>query len=227
MAANRRITRRKFISRLARTALGVGLAASVGTLAACQGALESTPTAVVETPSASPVNTTPCALPTIAVPPTPEFVPPLNQTDPSTGLHVTGVREQVIFTTYRFRVTGAVVQTLEYTFDQLRCLPKVTSETSMTCPGFFTDVTTWGGVPMEEILQRAGLKPEASTIVLVSAGGYEIALSLAEARQPGNFIAYEWDGKPIPQLNGFPVRAILPGMYGSQWVKWLKEIRVI
>ena len=226
MAANRRITRRKFISQLGKTALGVGLAASVGSLVACQVAPESTATPVVEAPSASPINTTPCALPTISVPATPEFVPPLNQTDPSTGLHVTGVREHVDLSTYRFRVTGAVQQTLDYTFDQLRCLPKVTSETSMTCPGFFTDVTTWGGVPLEEFLQRAGLKPEAKTIRLVSDGGYFIDLSLAEASQAGNFVAYEWDGKPIPQQNGFPVRAILPGMYGSEWVKWLTEIRV-
>jgi sulfane dehydrogenase subunit SoxC len=40
------------------------------------------------------------------------------------------------------------------------------------------------------------------------------------------FLAYEWEGKALPALHGFPVRAVFPGLEGNQWVKWLTKIEV-
>ena len=165
-------------------------------------------------------------MPTIQVPPRPEITPALNQIDPSTGLHVTGMLRSIDLASYRLKVTGAVSQTLELTFDQLRCLTKTTSEVTLVCPGVFVDVATWSGVPLEEILQLAGLKPEASVIRLISDDGYAAEITLTEARRAGAYLAYELEGKPIPQLHGFPVRAVLPGITGGKWVKWLTEIQL-
>jgi DMSO/TMAO reductase YedYZ molybdopterin-dependent catalytic subunit len=41
-----------------------------------------------------------------------------------------------------------------------------------------------------------------------------------------NFLAYEWEGKALPRLHGFPVRAIFPSLEGNQWVKWVVKIEV-
>jgi sulfite oxidase len=43
---------------------------------------------------------------------------------------------------------------------------------------------------------------------------------------PENFLAYELEGKPLPVLHGFPLRAIFPTKDGNSWVKWLVEINV-
>jgi DMSO/TMAO reductase YedYZ molybdopterin-dependent catalytic subunit len=177
-------------------------------------------------PTATPNGGVPCVLPTIQTPPYPEVTPALNQLDPETGLHVTGALRHINLATYRLKVTGAVSQTLELTYDQLRCLPKTTSEETLVCPGFFKDVATWGGVPLEEILQLAGLQTGASVMRLISDDGYAVDVTLAEARKAGAYLAYELEGKPIPQLHGFPVRAVLPGITGGKWVKWLSEIQV-
>lgn len=177
-------------------------------------------------PTATPIGGVACELPTVKAPPYPEVTPALNQLDPETGLHVTGALRHINLATYRLKVTGAVSLTLELTFDQLRCLPKTTSKETLVCPGFFTDVATWGGVPLGEILQLAGLQPKASVIRLISDDGYAVDVTLAEARKAGAYLAYELEGKPIPRLHGFPVRAVLPGITGGKWVKWLTEIQL-
>ena len=81
-------------------------------------------------------------------------------------------------------------------------------------------------MPLEEILQLAGLRPEASVIRLISDDGYAAEITLTEARKAGAYLAYELEGEPIPQLHGFPVRAVLPGITGGKWVKWLTEIQL-
>lgn len=193
---------------------------------ACQTPIAGSITSVTSQPSISATSTAPCDLPTVQAPLYPEVTPALNQIDPATGLHVTGALRHINLATYRLKVTGAVSQTLELTYDQLRCLPKTTSKETLVCPGFFVDVATWGGVPLEDILQLAGLKPEASVIRLISDDGYAVDITLAQARQAGAYLAYELEGKPIPQLHGFPLRAVLPGITGGKWVKWLTEIQL-
>jgi DMSO/TMAO reductase YedYZ molybdopterin-dependent catalytic subunit len=41
-----------------------------------------------------------------------------------------------------------------------------------------------------------------------------------------SFLAYEWEGEPLPIIHGFPVRAVFPALSGNTWVKWLVEIQV-
>ena len=66
----------------------------------------------------------------------------------------------------------------------------------------------------------------ADRIRLVSADGYSASVSLEEALSEKSFLAYELEGKPIPVLHGFPVRAIFPELSGNRWVKWLVKIEV-
>jgi len=156
----------------------------------------------------------------------PDEMPAPNQLDPATGLHVTGAPYAIDLAEYRFKVSGAVERELALTYDELRCLPKKVSEETLVCPGFFTDVATWGGVSFEVLLNLAGIKPEAEYAILRSADGYEYELKIQELLNSQGYAAYELEGKPIPQLHGFPVRAVLPGIVGFKWVKWLTEIEL-
>jgi sulfite dehydrogenase len=72
----------------------------------------------------------------------------------------------------------------------------------------------------------AGVQPDAERIRMAGADGYSSMLSLDEALQPENFLAYELEGEPLPVLHGFPLRAVIPAHIGAFWVKWLVEIKV-
>ena len=156
----------------------------------------------------------------------PAVIPGYTELDTATGLHMTGKPIAVDLNTYRLKVSGLVDKPLEWNYEELRCLPKVTVKASLECPGFFIDLTTWSGVPIAALLEKAGVKNNAKQIVMVSADGYQTYVPLYKALDEHNFLAYEWMGQPVPVLHGFPVRAVFPQETGFAWVKWLVEIRV-
>ena len=162
----------------------------------------------------------------IIVPSLPSVTPRTAELDPATGLHMTGKVQVIDLASYRLLVTGLVEQPLSLKYDDLRCLPKVTASPELFCPGAFSDTASWSGVPIVEVLKLARPKPEAQTISLISADGYQIPMDLKMALDPKNFLAYELEGQPLPVLHGFPLRAVLPGTIGGEWVKWIVEINV-
>ncbi len=194
----------------------------------------STPT-TTPLPSATVVQETPTSLTTevaadcnpapITVP-TEAAYPGSNQLDKSTNLHVTGHAVRIDLASYRLRVTGKVASPLSLSYDALRCMPKVSKTLHLICPGFFDDQTSWSGVPLKYILDLAEVQSGASAITLVAGDGYRLDVNIITAMKEGNFLAYEWEGEPLPILHGFPLRAVFPGLQGSMWVKWLAEIVV-
>ena len=93
----------------------------------------------------------------------------------------------------------------------------------------------WKGVPLKVLLDKAGIKSGA---VQVSFGGldgpplpdtpdFAKALDIDHARDGEVMIAYAMNGEDLPWLNGYPVRLIVPGWYGTYWVKHLNEITVL
>jgi DMSO/TMAO reductase YedYZ molybdopterin-dependent catalytic subunit/rhodanese-related sulfurtransferase len=96
----------------------------------------------------------------------------------------------------------------------------------------------WAGVPLAEILDRAGLSPEAVEIVFRGADRgsvgdaadpirFERSLPVTDAGHPGALLAYAMNGEPLPLEHGYPLRLIVPGWYAVASVKWLTEIEVI
>jgi sulfite dehydrogenase len=143
------------------------------------------------------------------------------------GLHVTGTPIEVDLATFRLKVQGAVERPLALSFEQIRQLPAVREEIDLQCPGFFIDRGVWTGVPVREILARAGVRPGAKRVTFTSVdGGYSQSLALKDLQEDGTLIAYEFDGKPFHKVHGFPLRLTAKGQAGSYWVKWLGSLRV-
>jgi DMSO/TMAO reductase YedYZ molybdopterin-dependent catalytic subunit len=168
-----------------------------------------------------------CVLTPVVIPTPPAEIPGYTELDPSTGLHVTGKAPEIGFDTYRLQVTGKVDNPLSLTYDDLRCMPKMEERCTLTCPGFFDDEATWAGASLTHVLDLAGVQAEATGIKLFSADGYSTLVFMGSVRTDDNFLAYEWEGEPLPILHGFPVRAVFPALSGSSWAKWLIEIEVL
>jgi DMSO/TMAO reductase YedYZ molybdopterin-dependent catalytic subunit len=167
-----------------------------------------------------------CGLNPIVVPTLPSVIPGYTEIDTATGLHMTGTPQVIDFPSYRFTVTGLVEKPISLQYDELRCLPKVTASPRLVCSGYFVDEATWSGVPINEILKLARPTPQARTVTLISADGYKMEIDLLTAENPENFLAYELEGKPVPVLHGFPLRAVFPEKDGLYWAKWLVGIKV-
>jgi DMSO/TMAO reductase YedYZ molybdopterin-dependent catalytic subunit len=167
-----------------------------------------------------------CQPPSIVVPTLPAEIPDYTKVDSSTGLHITGTFQQIDLATYLLKVTGKVDNPLNLTMDQIRCLPKVESAAPLICPGVFQDHARWSGTPIHYLLDLAGVQSDATVVNFIGVDGYTSNVSIAEANANENFLAYEWNGQPLPILHGFPIRAVFPAMQGYKWVKWLVEIEV-
>jgi DMSO/TMAO reductase YedYZ molybdopterin-dependent catalytic subunit len=167
----------------------------------------------------------PCGL-TPVVAPTPAADPGYSQLDPSTGLHATGQVQLVDLASYRLLVTGHVDRPLQLTYEEVRCLPRVEASPTLTCPGVFVDHATWAGTPIADVLALAGVQEGAQQVIVHSADHYATRLTLERAMDGRSFLAYEWEGQPLPRLHGFPLRVVLPGVDGNQWTKWVTELSV-
>lgn len=185
-----------------------------------------TTTVTTTTVTTLPETSSTVSLEPIVVPTLPSEIPGYAQVDPATGLHMTGTPKVIDVESYRLTVSGKVARELSLSYDDLRRLPKVTATPKLVCVAGFEDVATWSGVPLATILDLAGVQPDAEEIEMKGADDYSVHLRLDKARDPENFLAYEWSGRPVPVLHGFPLRAVIPAQFGLYWVKWLVEIVV-
>jgi DMSO/TMAO reductase YedYZ molybdopterin-dependent catalytic subunit len=179
------------------------------------------------TPAAAPPTAASCNPEPITIPTPPAEIPGYTELDPATGLHMTGTVPEIDFESYRLEVTGKVDRPLSLTYDELRCLPQIERRCILNCPGFFQDEATWAGASLDALLERAGVQAEAKQLRLVGADGYATVVFLEQLEPDENFLAYEWEGEPLPIVHGFPVRAVFPALNGSKWVKWLVQIDVV
>ena len=93
----------------------------------------------------------------------------------------------------------------------------------------------WKGVPLKTVLDKAGVQQGAKQVVFGGLDGpvsdktpdFAKALDVDHARDGEVMLAYSMNGQDLPVLNGFPLRLIVPGYYGTYWVKHLNEITVI
>jgi sulfite dehydrogenase (cytochrome) subunit A len=93
----------------------------------------------------------------------------------------------------------------------------------------------WRGVPLRAVLDRAGIKAGAVQVafngvedpVLPATPDFSKAIDIAHATDGEVMLAYAMNGEDLPLLNGFPIRLVVPGHYGTYWVKHLSQITVL
>lgn len=93
----------------------------------------------------------------------------------------------------------------------------------------------WKGVSLKAVLDRAGVQQGARQVTFNGLDGpvsdktpdFVKALDIDHARDGEVMLAYAMNGQNLPILNGFPLRLVVPGFYGTYWVKHLNEITVI
>jgi DMSO/TMAO reductase YedYZ molybdopterin-dependent catalytic subunit len=157
---------------------------------------------------------------------------------------------------WRLRIEGAVEQSREWSYDELRALPQKTVTATLECAGnsrvFLIPKVKgtqwelgavgnaeWTGVSLGDLLQKAGVKAGAVAVILEGADSGAIAepprpagkIHFARSVPLGKarddvLLALALNGEPLTPSHGFPLRAIVPGWYGMAAVKWLHRIVV-
>jgi len=161
---------------------------------------------------------------------------------------------QVDLSSWRLKVTGHLDKPLELSFDDLQSkFPRASIVAVNQCSGngrgYFSPRVfggqwangamgnaEWTGIRLRDVLSAAGVKPGAVDVsfngldqpVMPTIPDFVKSLSVSRIMDdPNVLVAYQMNGQPLPMLNGFPVRLILPGWYATYWVKHLSEITVL
>jgi sulfite dehydrogenase (cytochrome) subunit A len=167
--------------------------------------------------------------------------------------HLEAIPTSVDLRTFRLNVSGHVRKPLQLSMDDLRTQFEPTSIIAVNqCSGnsrsFFeprvpggqwkngaVGNAKWTGISLKSILDRAQVKLGAVDVSfngldappLSSVSDFVKALSIDHARDGQVMIAYAMNDQPLPMLNGFPLRLVVPGWYGTYWVKALSDITVL
>jgi DMSO/TMAO reductase YedYZ molybdopterin-dependent catalytic subunit len=142
-------------------------------------------------------------------------------------LHVGEVPDWSDLSRWDLRVVGAVDRPYRLTFDELRALPSVTITRDVHCVTKWSVFdTTWTGVRVADLLDRAGARPGATHVMEWGDGGYTTDVPLADVVEDG-IVAYELDGRPLPPEHGYPARVVLPRLYFWKSAKWVRALEVL
>jgi DMSO/TMAO reductase YedYZ molybdopterin-dependent catalytic subunit len=133
---------------------------------------------------------------------------------------------------WRLSVAGLVDRPLTLTYEDLKSLRVVERYQTLECisnklAGHLMSNALWVGVPVAEILDRAGIAPGAVEVAFGSAGGYSDSMSVAKALDETTLIAFGMNGFVLPRAHGFPARVLGVGTYGMKNPKWLTNIEVV
>jgi DMSO/TMAO reductase YedYZ molybdopterin-dependent catalytic subunit len=128
-------------------------------------------------------------------------------------------------------VDGDVENELTITFDELLEMPMVERDITLTCVsnsvgGKYVGGARWLGVPLQDILDRAGVGARADQILSTDFDGMTISTPLELATDGREaLIVVGMNGEPLPREHGFPVRMVIPGLYGFiSATKWLTRL---
>ncbi|QYC39294.1 TMAO/DMSO reductase [Nonomuraea coxensis DSM 45129] len=135
--------------------------------------------------------------------------------------------------TWKLRIHGMVGRPVEITYDDLLRMPLTEADVTLTCVsnevgGRLAGNARWLGVRMSEVLRRAGLGADADMLLSTSADGFtcgtpvDVVMDGREA-----LFAIAMNGEPLPVEHGFPVRQVVPGLYGYvSATKWVVDVKV-
>lgn len=133
---------------------------------------------------------------------------------------------------WRLEIGGQVDNPRSYTFADLLALPAVEQETTLMCISYgvgsgLCSNARWKGVPLVSLLDQAKPWGDNAAILFYAADGYHETFDFDKALESTTLLAYEMNGEPLPQRHGFPVRLIVPGIYGEKSAKWVTRIEVL
>ena len=133
---------------------------------------------------------------------------------------------------WRLELRGLVDHPRSYTYEELSALPAVTQETTLSCisnpvGGGLMSNAQWKGVPLRDLIQAAGPQAGVVKVVLHGADGYSDTFAFEKAMEPTTLVVYEMNGAPLPERHGYPVRMIVPGMFGEKNIKWVTGIELV
>ena len=136
-------------------------------------------------------------------------------------------------TTWSLRVHGMVERELVLDYADVLARPLIERDITLACVsnevgGPYVGNATWIGAPLADLLAEAGVRPDATQLVSRSVDGFTVGTPTSVVTDGRDaMLAVSMNGEPLPLEHGFPVRMVVPGLYGYvSATKWLVDLEL-
>ena len=124
-----------------------------------------------------------------------------------------------------FRIFGMVEEQLRFSYEEFRALLVSRQVADFHCVTTWSKLdNVWEGVSVVDLMKRVRLKPEASYVIVHCDGGYTTNLPLEEFVGDDVMLAWRHDGRDLEPDHGWPLRLVVPKLYGWKSAKWVRAI---
>lgn len=124
---------------------------------------------------------------------------------------------------WEFRVWGAVEKPLRLSWSEFNALPRIRTSSDFHCVTRWSRFdNTWDGVGFSVIVNLARPLPSARFVMVHAEQGYTANVPLDDLKRDGVLLATHHDGQPLTPEHGYPLRLIVPHLYGWKSVKWVR-----
>lgn len=133
---------------------------------------------------------------------------------------------------WQLRVDGLVNNPLTFSYEGILKMEPHSEHITLGCIGNNIGGNSignalWTGIPLKGILDRAGIKEKVKKVVFYAEDGYSDSIPLDVAMRPFNLLAYRMNNETLPSAHGYPLRLLVPGIYGMKNVKWIYRISLV
>jgi DMSO/TMAO reductase YedYZ molybdopterin-dependent catalytic subunit len=127
---------------------------------------------------------------------------------------------------FQLGVTTETGQRHTWSWQELMALPSETVTVDLHCVTKWSKLgTAWRGVSIETLLEN--VETAADFVLARSYGGYTTNMPLADLLDGQAWIAYEYEGEPVPAEHGGPARLLVPHLYLWKSAKWVRELQLL
>jgi DMSO/TMAO reductase YedYZ molybdopterin-dependent catalytic subunit len=126
---------------------------------------------------------------------------------------------------WSFEINGLVKKPIRWTWDEFRKLKSQFYTVDIHCVTKWSKLgTQWEGISVDTLLEYVELEPNAHFVTAFCDGGYTTNLPLEDITGGKAFIAYNYDGQPLPGEHGGPARLVVPHLYFWKSAKWVRGL---
>jgi DMSO/TMAO reductase YedYZ molybdopterin-dependent catalytic subunit len=135
--------------------------------------------------------------------------------------------QNIDIATYRLTIDGLVEKPAEYTYDEVidkyQSYKKVVT---LDCVEGWSVTILWEGVMVRDLIQEAGVLPEAKVIIFHAHDGYTTSFPVDYVLDNDILMAYKMNDITIPTERGFPFQLVAESKWGYKWIKWIDGIEL-
>jgi DMSO/TMAO reductase YedYZ molybdopterin-dependent catalytic subunit len=134
--------------------------------------------------------------------------------------------QHVNISNYRLEIGGLVTTPRNLTYDEVKGLPDYQKVVTLHCLEGWDAKILWEGVKVSDLLNKAGTRPDADTVIFYAYDGYSTSIPLDYIEKNDILLAYGMNNVTLPEDRGYPFQLVAEDKWGYKWIKWVTKIEL-